>query len=96
MYRPESLVWLEGYQALLRWRRENGITDLAPSPTTPRPRSASPRASPLGRWVHRQRKAPRTGELEERRKKLLDAPEAATVWEPGEAAWERKLAMFRA
>lgn len=46
--------------------------------------------------MHRQRKALRTGELEERRKKLLDAPEAAMVWEPGEAAWERKLAMFRA
>lgn len=26
MYRPESLVWLEGYQALIRWRAENGIT----------------------------------------------------------------------
>ncbi len=28
MYRPESLVWLEGYQALLRWRKENEITGL--------------------------------------------------------------------
>ncbi|MGW5336135.1 DEAD/DEAH box helicase, partial [Streptomyces bauhiniae] len=26
VYRPESLVWLEGYQALPRWRKENGIT----------------------------------------------------------------------
>lgn len=26
VYRPESLVWLEGYQALLRWRAENEIT----------------------------------------------------------------------
>ncbi|MFI6039242.1 hypothetical protein ACIBBD_34980 [Streptomyces sp. NPDC051315] len=22
VYRPESLVWLEGYQALLRWRED--------------------------------------------------------------------------
>lgn len=28
VYRPESLVWLEGYQALLRWRKENQITGL--------------------------------------------------------------------
>lgn len=28
VYRPESLVWLEGYQALLRWRQENEITGL--------------------------------------------------------------------
>lgn len=50
---------------------------------------------PLGRWVHQQRKALRTGELEDRRKVLLDAPEAGMVWEPGEEAWENKLAVFR-
>ncbi|GHH56267.1 hypothetical protein GCM10018773_62010 [Streptomyces candidus] len=26
VYRPESLVWLEDYQALIRWRKENEIT----------------------------------------------------------------------
>jgi hypothetical protein len=46
--------------------------------------------------VHQQRKALRAGELEERRKKLLDAPEAGMVWEPCEEAWETKLAVFRA
>ncbi|CAM5447888.1 Helicase-associated domain-containing protein OS=Streptomyces microflavus OX=1919 GN=Smic_78620 PE=4 SV=1 [Streptomyces microflavus] len=50
---------------------------------------------PLGRWVHQQRKSLRAGELEERRKTLLDAPEAGMVWEPGEEAWENKLAAFR-
>ncbi|MFI2241448.1 helicase associated domain-containing protein [Streptomyces chrestomyceticus] len=50
---------------------------------------------PLGRWVHQQRKALRAGELEERRKTLLDAPEAGMVWEPGEEAWEAKLAALR-
>ncbi|MER7236422.1 helicase associated domain-containing protein, partial [Streptomyces olivaceus] len=34
-------------------------------------------------------------ELEERRKVLLDAPEAGMVWEPGEEAWEAKLAALR-
>ncbi|KIF04696.1 helicase, partial [Streptomyces sp. RSD-27] len=50
---------------------------------------------PLGRWVHQQRKALRAGELEDRRKVLLDAPEAGMVWEPGEEAWEAKLAALR-
>lgn len=26
--RPQSLVWLEGYQVLLRWRAENDISGL--------------------------------------------------------------------
>lgn len=50
---------------------------------------------PLGRWVHQQRKALRVGELEPRGKELLDAPEAGMVWEPGEEAWETKLAALR-
>ncbi|MGW6247079.1 hypothetical protein [Streptomyces roseolus] len=37
VYRPEPLVWLEGYQALRRWRAENGITGCTPSFTAPRP-----------------------------------------------------------
>lgn len=35
------------------------------------------------------------GELEPRRKELLDSPEAGMVWEPGEEAWETKLATLR-
>ena len=41
------------------------------------------------------RKALRAGELEARRKELLDAREAGMVWEPGEEAWETKLAALR-
>ena len=38
----------------------------------------------------------RAGELEPRRKELLDAPDAGMVWEPGEEAWEEnKLATLR-
>ncbi|MFI0990209.1 helicase associated domain-containing protein, partial [Streptomyces exfoliatus] len=37
----------------------------------------------------------RAGELQERRKTLLDAPEAGMVWEPGEEAWENRLAALR-
>ncbi|GGR64539.1 hypothetical protein GCM10010251_96380 [Streptomyces aurantiogriseus] len=92
---PESLVWLEGYQALLRWRAENEITGLYVVPYDVEVEVGVTKSFPLGRWVHQQRKALRAGELEPRRKELLDAPEAGMVWEPGEEAWESKLAALR-
>ncbi|MFD5662829.1 DEAD/DEAH box helicase, partial [Streptomyces hirsutus] len=95
VYRPDSLVWLEGYQALLRWRTENEITDLHAVPYDIETEVGVTKDFPLGRWVHQQRKALRAGELEERRKTLLDLPEAGMVWEPGEEAWETKLAALR-
>ncbi|MFD8096877.1 DEAD/DEAH box helicase [Streptomyces malaysiensis] len=95
VYRPESLVWLEGYQALIRWRKENEITDLYAVPYDVEVEVGVTKDFPLGRWVHQQRKALRAGELEPRRKTLLDAPEAGMVWEPGEEAWENKLAALR-
>ncbi|MGW9412068.1 Helicase associated domain protein [Streptomyces diastaticus] len=95
VYRPESLVWLEGYQALLRWRKENEIAGLYAVPYDVEVEVGVTKDFPLGRWVHQQRKALRAGELEERRKVLLDAPEAGMVWEPGEEAWENKLAALR-
>ncbi|MEU1352118.1 Helicase associated domain protein [Streptomyces sp. NPDC005795] len=95
VYRPESLVWLEGYQALIRWRKENEITGLYTVPYDVGVEVGVTKDFPLGRWVHQQRKALRAGELEERRKTLLDTPEAGMVWEPGEEAWENKLAALR-
>ncbi|GGV17711.1 helicase [Streptomyces litmocidini] len=96
VYRPESLVWLEGYQALIRWRAENEITGVYAVPYDVEVAVGVTKNFPLGRWVHQQRKALRAGELEDRRKTLLDAPEAGMVWEPGEEAWEAKLAALRA
>jgi superfamily II DNA or RNA helicase len=95
VYRPESLVWLEGYQALIRWRAANEITGVCAVPYDVETEVGVTKDFPLGRWVHQQRKALRAGELEDRRKKLLDAPEAGMVWEPGEEAWEAKLAALR-
>ncbi|MER7321892.1 Helicase associated domain protein [Streptomyces albidoflavus] len=95
VYRPESLVWLEGYQALLRWRAENKITGVHAVPYDTEVEVGVTKDFPLGRWVHQQRKALRAGELEDRRKTLLDAPEAGMLWEPGEEAWESKLAALR-
>lgn len=95
VYRPESLVWLEGYQALLRWRNINGITGLHAVPYDTETEVGVTKAFPLGRWVHQQRKALRAGDLDDHRKELLDASEAGMVWEPGEEAWETKLAALR-
>ncbi|THA36059.1 helicase [Streptomyces sp. A1277] len=95
VYRPESLVWLEGYQALLRWRKENEITGLRAVPYDVEVEVGVTKNFPLGRWVHQQRKSRRAGELDPHREELLDAPEAGMVWEPGEEAWESKLAALR-
>ncbi|MGV9248868.1 Helicase associated domain protein [Streptomyces sp. NPDC003710] len=95
VYRPESLVWLQGYQALVRWRAENEITSLYAVPYDVEAEVGATKSFPLGRWVHQQRKALRAGELDPHRKELLDAPEAGMVWEPGEEAWENKLAALR-
>ncbi|MFF0851189.1 Helicase associated domain protein [Streptomyces sp. NPDC003280] len=95
VYRPQSLVWLEGYQALLRWRAQNNITGLYAVPYDVETQVGVTKAFPLGRWVHQQRKALRSGELDPHRIELLDAPEAGMVWEPGEEAWETKLAVLR-
>ncbi|WSK01244.1 Helicase associated domain protein [Streptomyces sp. NBC_01320] len=92
VYRPESLVWLEGYQAPRRWRAENEITGLYAVPYDTET-ELGVTTFPLGRWVHEQRKALRAGEMDDHRKELLD--EAKMVWEPGEEAWETKLAMLR-
>ncbi|WP_405548111.1 Helicase associated domain protein [Streptomyces globisporus] len=91
--RPESLVWLEGYQALIRWRTENKTTGLHAVPYDTETAVGVTRDYPLGRWIHQQRKALRAGELDTHRKTLLD--EAGMVWEPGDEAWEKKLAALR-
>ncbi|MFC9058243.1 Helicase associated domain protein [Streptomyces sp. NPDC057074] len=93
VYRPESLVWLEGYQALLHWRRNNHVTGLYAVPYDTETEAGATKAFPLGRWVHQQRRARRAGELDDHRRELLD--EAGMVWEPGDEAWETKLAVLR-
>ncbi|CAM5658971.1 DEAD/DEAH box helicase [Streptomyces parvulus] len=93
VYRPESLVWLEGYQALLHWRRSNHVTGLYAVPYDTETEAGATKAFPLGRWVHQQRRTRRAGELDDHRRELLD--EAGMVWEPGDEAWETKLAVLR-
>ncbi|MEW2636054.1 Helicase associated domain protein [Streptomyces sp. NPDC048389] len=91
--RPESLVWLEGYHALIRWRKENEIAGLYAVPYDTETAVGVTKDYPLGRWVHQQRRAHRAGELDPHRRELLD--DAGMVWEPGDEAWENKLAALR-
>lgn len=93
VYRPDSLVWLEGYQALLHWRKKHHITGLYAVPYDTETTVGATKAFPLGRWVHQQRRTYRAGELDDHRQELLD--EAGMVWEPGDEAWENKLAVLR-
>ncbi|MEU3607076.1 Helicase associated domain protein [Streptomyces sp. NPDC035033] len=96
VYQPESLVWLEGYQALRRWRAEHNIEGLYAVPydtVTTLATAGGMKEFPLGRWVHQQRKSHRAGTLESHRKTQLDAE--GMVWEPGDEAWETKLAALR-
>jgi len=79
----------------MRWRRKNGITGLYAVPYDTEVEVGVTKDSPLGRWVHQQRKTLRAGELDPHRKELLDAPEAGMDWEPGEEAWEAKLTALR-
>ncbi|MEV0375735.1 Helicase associated domain protein [Streptomyces sp. NPDC050636] len=92
VYRPDSLVWLEGFQALRRWRDENEITGLYAVPYDTEIELGVTRF-PLGRWVHQQRRAYRAGELEDHRRRQLE--DEGMVWEPGDEAWETKLAALR-
>lgn len=78
VYRPESSVWLEDYQALLRWRAENEITGLYAVPYDVETDVGVTKGFPLGRWVHQQRKALQAGELEPRRK---------GCWTPRRPGW---------
>ncbi|MFF4551204.1 Helicase associated domain protein [Streptomyces sp. NPDC001435] len=93
VYRPESRVWLEGFQALRRWRAEHGITGLYAVPYDTEVAVGVTDSYPLGRWVHQQRKARRTGDLDAHRIQQLDVE--GMVWEPGEEAWENRLALLR-
>ncbi|GAA1195976.1 hypothetical protein GCM10009654_61180 [Streptomyces hebeiensis] len=59
-------MWLQGCQALLRWRAENQIAGVYAVPYDVETEVGAIKSFPLGRWVHQQRKALRAGEPEKR------------------------------
>ncbi|MFD4756909.1 Helicase associated domain protein [Streptomyces sp. NPDC058426] len=93
VYQPESLVWLEGYEALRAWRAEQGVSGLCAVPYDAEVAVGASRRYPVGRWTAEQRRARREGTLGVHRVELLDAE--GMVWEPREEGWERTLAALR-
>ncbi|MGW3491924.1 Helicase associated domain protein [Streptomyces sp. NPDC001054] len=93
VYQPESLVWLEGYEALRAWRAEQGVSGLCAVPYDAEVAVGASRRYPVGRWTAEQRRARREGTLGAHRVELLDAE--GMVWEPREEGWERTLAGLR-
>ncbi|MFJ4414566.1 Helicase associated domain protein [Streptomyces sp. NPDC088925] len=93
VYQPESLVWLEGYEALRAWRAEQGVSGLCAVPYDAEVAVGASRRYPVGRWTAEQRRARREGTLSAHRVELLDAE--GMVWEPREEEWERTLAGLR-
>ncbi|MFJ1998041.1 helicase associated domain-containing protein [Streptomyces asiaticus] len=87
-------MWLEGHQTRRRWREENALTGLHATPYDAETAVGESRGRfPVGRWEAQQRRAARVGDLDTWRRELLD--EEGIVWEPGEEAWQAKLALFR-
>ncbi|GAA2417510.1 Helicase associated domain protein [Streptomyces mauvecolor] len=93
VYQPQSLVWLEGLNALRAWRAEHHVTGLYAVPYDAEVQVGYT-AYPVGRWVAQQRRTYRAGDLHPHRIKQLEAE--GMVWEPGDEAWETKLAALRA
>lgn len=82
VYRPQSLVWLEGYEALLRCRWENEITGLYAVPYDTEFQVGVTKDFPSGGGCTSSARL-RADELDPHRKELLDASAAGMVWEPG-------------
>ncbi|MFE3181878.1 helicase associated domain-containing protein [Streptomyces violascens] len=92
VYQPQSLVWLEGLDALRAWRAKHHIAGLYAVPYDAEVQVGYT-TYPVGRWVAQQRRTYRTGDLHPHRFKQLEAEEM--VWEPGDETWETKLAALR-
>ncbi len=90
--RPDSEVWLTGYNALRTWAREHGhaqvpsdaIIELGDDGNT----------YGLGTWVSEQRRAFKAGTLKAWRVDLLN--EVGMVWSVGDAAFWKNLGAARA
>ncbi|MFI0763060.1 Helicase associated domain protein [Streptomyces anulatus] len=89
--RPDSEVWLTGYNALLGWVREHGHAQV-PSETTVELGDDSATYG-LGGWVTEQRRAFKAGALKPWRTDLLN--ELGMVWSVGDAAFWRNLTAAR-
>ncbi len=90
--RPDSEIWLTGYQALRTWVSEHGHAEV-PHETTVE-LGDDGRTYGLGTWVSEQRRAFKAGTLKPWRAELLDA--VGMVWSVGDAAFWKNLSAARA
>ncbi|MFE7056904.1 Helicase associated domain protein [Streptomyces californicus] len=88
--RPESEIWLTGYQALRTWVREHGHARV---PRTATVELADGRVFGLGQWVARQRRALKEGTLRPWRYDLLT--ETGMVWDVADAGFWRVVTAAR-
>lgn len=89
--RPDSEVWLTGYNALRGWVREHGHARV-PSDTTIELGNDSATYG-LGPWVSEQRRAFKAGTLRPWRTDLLN--EVGMVWSVGDTAFWKNLTAAR-
>ncbi|NUW02871.1 DEAD/DEAH box helicase [Streptomyces sp. CAI 127] len=88
--RPDSEIWLTGYNTLRGWAGEHGHARV-PSDTTVKSGDGSTYG--LGSWVSEQRRAFKAGTLKAWRVDLLN--EVGMVWSVGDAAFWKNLGAAR-
>lgn len=88
--RPDSEVWLTGYNTLRTWAREHGHARVPSDATV---KSGDGGTYGLGTWVSEQRRAFKAGTLKAWRVDLLN--EVGMVWSVGDAGFWRNLSAAR-
>jgi hypothetical protein len=91
--RPESEVWLTGYNAFRQWVIEHGHARMPLEVTVVLGEGEDAQEYPVGQWASEQRRAHREGRLRPWRFELLD--ELGMVWSVPDARFAQKLAYFR-
>ncbi|MEU6935182.1 Helicase associated domain protein [Streptomyces rubiginosohelvolus] len=88
--RPDSEIWLTGYNTLRTWVREHGHARVSSDATV---KSGDGDTYALGSWVSEQRRAFKAGTLKAWRVDLLT--EVGMVWSVGDAGFWRNLSAAR-
>ncbi|MFF3036419.1 Helicase associated domain protein [Streptomyces rubiginosohelvolus] len=88
--RPDSEIWLTGYNTLRGWVQEHGHARVPSEATV---KSGDGGTYGLGTWVSEQRRAFKAGTLKAWRVELLN--EVGMVWSVGDAAFWKNLSAAR-
>ncbi|WP_405194458.1 Helicase associated domain protein [Streptomyces anulatus] len=91
--RPDSEIWLTGYNALRGWVREHGHAQVSRDTTIELGNDGDGSVYGLGSWVTEQRRAFRAGTLKPWRTDLLNG--VGMVWSVSDAAFWKNLTAAR-